>query len=468
MVYYIGISTSLADVTGISPLLWSALLFLVAVYFLRRESLSATVASALVIGIINILIIIILSVLAFPHVQSANLQYTNLPFVDGRAFDPRILELIFGVVLAAYFGHSSAGNAAKVVLRRDPGGASLIWGNVAAMATAIVLYSLWVVAVNGAIPSLELSSLTGTALTPLAARVGGIVPILGILYVILAMGMGSVHVSYGLFYQVREALPASAKRTTQFLAGLAPVFLLFLAVEWMLFTHRESFSGLLGILGILLLPIMGGIFPMLMMAASRRKGEYTARPSFGFLGSPLVLGGVYLIYVGSVFAYGLFIWEDPLQRLAAIGVGLLLLAVTVLIIRQGAFTPRAVLELRVEQDAGEDCAALRMLDAGKPVTGTFQLTYAGEERSLAGSEVEIPAFNRLTRVCIDLPSLSSRELKVWLHRITPGGNTVPLPAAVRVGSGEAARTLQPDPGSSHVILALGPGANTLEILLHAN
>jgi len=68
--------------------------------------------------------------------------------------------------------------------------------------------------------------------------------------------------SYGLFLQVREALPPGVRRTTQFLVSVAPVCLLFILVEWMFLTHRESFSGLIGIMGVLLISLLGGIFPM--------------------------------------------------------------------------------------------------------------------------------------------------------------------------------------------------------------
>ena len=417
MVFYVGVSTSLADATGISPMFWAAVLFLIAVYFLRRESLNATVASALVIGFLNILIIVILSVLAFPFIQPGNLRYVNLPFGHGQIFNPMILELVFGVVLASYFGHTSVGNAAKEVLRRDPGGRSLILGNIAAMATAIGLNSLWVIAVSGAIPSAELSSTTGTALSPLAAKIGGIVPILGVIYVILSMGMGSVHMSYGLFLQVREALPADAKRSIRFLVSLAPVFLLFILVEWLLFTNRESFSGLIGIMGVLLIPILGGIFPVLVLAASRRRGDYTPKLTFGFLGNPLVLTIVYLIYLGGVFAYGFFIWEDPVQRLMAIGVGITTLIVTYLVFRQGAFASRVVIELRVAVSDTDERATLAVVDAGKPLVGTIKSVYAREERSLKGSEIEIPSYGQLKSISVEFSSLSSKEMKVWIHRV---------------------------------------------------
>jgi amino acid permease len=460
--FYVGISVSVADITSINPLLWAALLFLIGAYFLRRESLDATVASALVIGIVNITIIIILSLLAFPHVQSENLQHMTSLFGGGQLFEPKILELIFGVVLFAYFGHTSAGNAAKVVLRRDPGGSSLIWGNVAAMMAAIALYSLWVIAVNGAIPVSELSNETGTALSPLAIKIGGSVPILGIIYIILAMGIGTVHTSYALYYQVREALPSNTKKTTQFLVSLAPIFLLFLIVEWMLFTNRESFSQLLGIVGVLLLPLLGGIFPMLMLAASRRKGDYVPKLSLGLLGNPLVLTIVYLIYLGSIFAYGLFIWDDPIERFMAIGVGIVLLLVTYLVIRQGALASRVVIELRVDiTDTGER-ASLAIIDRGKMFVGNFRFLYANGEKSLNGAQVDVPAYKQLKSIYIEFPATSSREVKVWLHRVTPEGNSEPIPATICIKDGDDTE-VQLGSNTSSVLIPLTSKINGFEI-----
>lgn len=462
---YTGLSTSLADITGISPMLWALVVFLIAFYFLRRESLNATIASALVIGTINILIIIVLSMLAFPYIQIENLQYVNLPFGNGQLFNPQILNLVFGVVLLAYFGHTTAVSAAKVVLPRDPSGKTLIWGNIMAMAVVVVLYSLWVIAVNGAIPSVELSSLAGTALSPLAEMIGGIVPILGLIYVILAMGIGIVLYSYGIFFQMREFLPSNLKRTNRFLFSLAPIVLLFIFVEWMLYTQRASFSEILGITGALLVPILGGIFPMLLLAASRRKGEYIPKPSFSFLGNPLVLAIVYLIYLGSVFVYGFFIWENPIPRLMAIGVGVMILIVTFLVIRQGLFISRVVIELRVEVSDTDERATLAIVDQGKPRDGTFTFVYANGEQSISGAEVEIPSFKQLKNIFIEFSSKSSKEMKVWLHRVTPEGNSEPIFAALQIKDDGNGATIRLDSETSQVIMPLTSQINELEITL---
>ena len=201
-----------------------------------------------------------------PHSRAAHLAYTNVPGLQGRPFEPGIPGLIFGVMLAGYFGHLSTGACARLVLRRDPSGRALIWGNIAAMATAMALSVLWVIAVNGAIAPAALAAETGTALTPLAEVAGPLVHIFGALFVVLGMGMASVHMALALRFQVREwrnGAPTSGRlawlRDAR-LGGLLdwlPVITLFLIAEWQLLTGNESFTGLLWVFAIVV-PLLAG------------------------------------------------------------------------------------------------------------------------------------------------------------------------------------------------------------------
>ncbi len=463
--YYVGISATLADISGISPLLWCVLILLASVYYLRGEGMNATVASALVIGMVNILILILLSLSAFPHIEMENLLRINLPFVDGQPFDPVIFELVFGVVLAAFFGHTSAANSAKVVLRRDPGGSALLWGNIAAMLTAIGLYSLWLVAVNGSIPAQELIETTGTALSPLGNLLGGPAPILGVVYVILAMGIGVVFMSFGLFYQVRELLPASLKKGRQFAISLAPIVLIFLLVEWLVYAGQESFSGLVSTMGAVLTPLLGGVFPILMLAASRQKGEYVPQRTFTFLGKPFLLGLVYLIYAGGVFVYGLFIWDAPLQRIVALGMGIVVLVIPVLVIRRGAFTAHAVVELKIAALDSFEHATLSLTDRGKLRTCQVYLDFGNKTETAHGTNLEISNTRELRSLRLEFPALESRTLKVWVHRVTPEGNSEVLPASIKLLRDEQAEDLQTDPRTGQSLIRLVPQASGVEISL---
>src|SRR3989440_3837272 len=213
LAYYIGFSLTLDGATAIPAEVWAGLLFLLGVYFVRQKNLHATISSALVVGAINLGLILILSVLALGHVRVENLLYVHVPFLNGRPFEPALLGLIFGVAFASYFGHFSVSSCARTVLQRDPGGRSLLWGCIAAQASAILLYILWVVAVNGAIAPQALTGFSGTALTILAHVAGPAVNVFGTILAILAMGMASIHMSLALSFTVREWVPGKFRHT---------------------------------------------------------------------------------------------------------------------------------------------------------------------------------------------------------------------------------------------------------------
>jgi amino acid permease len=209
--YYIGLPTTLERATSVPAVVWAGLLFLVGMYYLSRRSIHTTVASALLVGAINLGLILGLCLLAATHIRATNLLYVDVPFLAGGPFDPSPLQLIFGVVLLSYFGHLSTGNCARVVLQQDPSARSLIWGSVAAQLAAIVIYCGWVVTINGAVEPPMLAQQAGTALAPLADRVGPAVHVLGSVFVILAMGMGSIHLTLSLGNLVRERLPGRSR-----------------------------------------------------------------------------------------------------------------------------------------------------------------------------------------------------------------------------------------------------------------
>lgn len=657
IVYYIGFSITLADATLMPAEIWVALLFLISLYFLRSDSLNAAIASALVVGAINIGLILVLSLVAFSHVQMGNLLYLNVPFVGGQPFDPSIIELIFGIVLMSFFGHLSTSNCARSVLRRDPSARSLIWGSMTATVTAMMLYSIWVMAVNGVITPQILAEESGTALAPLAMEIGPIVHVLGSLFAVLAMGMASLHVSIGLYNLVRERLPSprqavlmlslhqgrilfhprgrakgrpslaltylgldgdaprfrlrlqlagkvhrlektianswdvaawlakfqdekgksarltlavvdadqmgarvrvdSSMRLTyeggwevaglrmadvlslpdelrslvnwmtregpvslskaaahigqdqaatqrlleslveqdlvqeerdgrtlhysvrfaprrrrelpddiwqaldesdeaptdevqseelgplqrliasigeggRFLLAVSPVALTFLVVEWLLFTNTQSFSGPISFIGAIFVSLLGGIYPMLLLVASRRKGEYVPGVTYRFLGHPLVVVGIYMLFLASIFMHGLVIWQDPVQRAGALIAGLGTLGLTVDMIRRGSFAPRAVVELRQDADEAEDDdrAIFTVTTSGRPQEAQVELGYAeGVERCRAAAG-QVDHFSALRHAAFDLTSEDVKELKVWVHRITPEGDSQPIPAIV--------------------------------------
>jgi len=669
-VYYMGFAVTLEDATPVPAPVWVPVLFVVGLYYLRRQSLTATIASALVVGAVNLGLVLALSLLAFPHAKLDNLLYVNAPFLGGRPFDSSIVALIFGVVLAAYCGHMSVGICGRLVLRRDPSARSLVWGCAAAQATAILVYCLFVLAVNGAIAPEALAEETGTALSPLAREVGPLVLALGSVYVVLGVGMVSITYALALFGLVQERLPSAPQRiiilprrrarllfeqrgrsrargglrlglvylglhdgephfrldaeragstqrldatvagrwdvlgsgtselrerfpslrgrrlklsfevldadersvrlrvnssmrlmyqgewdvaglhlgdllempdpvtelvgwvtrrgevglgevaertgrdtgaarallaplvergivaetnvtgepryaaraaerrgerlsqevwralaepeaaeatvagqqngrspgrtrlqeivlgrTGRFVIAVTPVFAAFLAAEWMVLTASGSFAGLINFVGTIVVTLLTGIFPVLLLRSSRRKGEYVPAAIYRILGNRVLLAVIYLLFLASVLLHGLVIWDDPLERAGALLAGGVTVAMTVVMARHGAFAPRANLELREEE--GGQRATFGFTVAGRPVATNVRLEYPKGEQRLYTAGAELPAFPTLRRLRFDAWSghgepTVARDLKIWAHRITAEDDSEPLPAHLQV------------------------------------
>jgi hypothetical protein len=760
LAYYTGFATFMAEVTMVPAMVWCALLFLVGLYFLRRESLNATVALALLVGAVNIGLILLLSLLAFTHVRLEYLLYVNVPFLGGRPFEPSILGLIFGVILTAYFGHMSLSNCAQVVLRRDPSARSLIWGSVAGMLTAIVLYGLWVLAVNGVVAPQDLAGLTGTALPPLAAQVGPIVTVLGGVYVILGMTISSIHTALGLVNLVRERLPsphrpvivlprqrprlvfhprgkpsgrprlgltylglvespgrapqpqfrldvqlagethslemavtdrwddtalldqlpglrqqgarlawevleaspesvrlrvtsplalayagewdttgrhvadvlelpdtprqlvqwllrrgeaslaevaahsgqderaarstlaalseqgfvrevavegqvryrpqlaphqrrqlpantwqalgvddgprrdqreqrgqrdqrgqreqrgqrgqreqreqrgqrdqmdqreqreqreqrdqtkdhglrtkdqgprtkdqrptgfrarlwaavAALGRRGRFLLAVSPAAVAFLLVEWLLSTGNASFPGPLSLIGVIVCSLLGGVFPVLLLVASRRKGEFVPGVVYRFLGQPVLLGVIYLLFLAGIFLHGLVIWQGLVERAGALLVGVLILVLTLVVVRRGAFARRMVVELRADMRAGGR-SALAIATGGQPVPAEVRLGYPQGEQHYQAASGEVPTPAALRYAICQLPVGPAKELKVWAHKVTPEGESEALPALVDVRCGDKTTRLDLKLSGGQALLPLTGEVCRLEITL---
>lgn len=438
--YYIGLSTTLGESVGLSPAIWSAILFVLVLFFLRRKSLNMTIASAMVVAVINFIVLVVIMVLALPFIKPENITYMRVPFINNVPFEVGILELIFGVVLTSFFEHAAAANAAKITLSRDPSGKSLLWGNVWALIAAIVLYSFWVVIVAGAVGAEELAATASTALSPLAELVGPYVTIMGVIYVVLGMGVNAILYSLSLFNQMREWLPrpneahGTAKSpnflqrlmdnpTTAFWVAFTPIILHFALIEWMLITNRHSFTGLMAFMGIITVPLLGGIFPVLLFIASRRKGDYLPAFFVNIMENPIVQAVIYLLFFASIAVYGLFIWQDPIQKILTILTAIGVVFISFLVIRRGAFTPRDVLEIRVDEtDNGR--AIFKLMSSGVPHPVHVTCDYGDARHTHTESDIVegiIPNFPQLEHMNIQLPETPAQELKIWTHRVTMEG-----------------------------------------------
>jgi hypothetical protein len=297
------------------------------------------------------------------------------------------------------------------------------------------------------------------------------------------MGMVTIHFSLALFNQVREWLPAQAlpdktnqvssglgrkiqglvlSRSGRFWLGFAPLGFIFLWTEWILWAGQGSFIGPLAIVGVIAVPLLGGVFPVLMLAASRRKGDYVPGWVWRFVGHPIVVMVVYLIFLAGILVYGLFIWTDPIPRLAALVAAGGVLAVTFIAIRRGAFTPRAVVELRANQ-ATHKSAVFTITSIGQPLPADIHLKYKNDEQHLYTAGGEISNFDNLNAITFHLLPTPARELKIWLHQLTPEDFSERLSGRVTVQQGQEKHEVEVAPSDGQVTLPVTGEACQIEI-----
>lgn len=478
LVYAIGFGSAVGSATGIAAEVWVGVLLAVNVAVLARGSMSATVASAILVGIVNLVLIAAICLVAAPHVDPGLLGMGPTG-AGGAPFALTDLGIVFGVILVAYFGHTSTGSAAKVVLAQDPSGRQLLRGNLAAMASVIALYVLATVTFLGVVPASRLVGYAGTPLTPLAAAVGPAVNVLGSAYVVIAIGFGSLYISLSLFNQIREWLPADrpampGRRPIRRLLGgprsrlliaLVPTLAIFLLAEALFATGTESFTGPLGILGLLSCALVGGLFPMLMVAAARRRGDIVPGVVVRAVGHPVTVAIVIAICIGQIALNGLLVWQTPVERGLAALAALAAVALVVRSWRTAAFRPRTVVQVRVDDDGAAARARLDVISDGSAVAVPVEVDTETGCTSETAAGLELGRVRALRAVALGLPSDAARELKVWVHQVTAEGDSTPLPVAVTLDDAVAPAAVRLDPMTGKGSAVLAPGVRWLRVEL---
>src|SRR5205085_8197379 len=159
-------------------------------------------------------------------------------------------------------------------------------------------------------------------------------------------------------------------------AGVAPVSGAFAVAAWMLATGSGSFAGLIGFVGVIVVSLLAGVYPVLLLASSRRRGEYTTAATGRIRGHPVVLVAIYVLSVSSVFLHGLVIWDDLPRRAGGLLAGTGILVLTAAVWKAGAFRRRLVVLVRAVADEPADRACSSMSAWGRPADGGVVLTYA--------------------------------------------------------------------------------------------
>lgn len=479
--YFVGFSATMAEATNIPSPAWAAGIFIVCFYFLRKGAFASTIAVVLITGILNVGIILLLSLLTIPHIHVENFLNAGVSHAGFASFEPSLFQLVFGVIFSAYLGHLGVANSAQIALRKDTSARSLVWGSIAAQGSLMLIYCLWVFVVNGAISPSLLAREAGTVLVPLASRIGYPSYLLGSVVMVLGIGVASIVTALGLFYLIREWLPRAIQapsvlaqevparsleatrvrvaqllpRDRRFWLSASPVLIVFVYVEWLLFTGQHSFTAPLSFLGVLAAPLIAGVFPILLLIASRAKGDRPTRCGLRWLKSPVLLTAIYAVFVVNLYMHGFVIWEHPIERLAALIAGVAVLAMPVVLMRHGVFAPRAVIELR-QDPSPATTGAFAILCNGTAVPAKVHLEYPDHGSFHSSSGEDISDFASIRRIEFQLAGHAIREVKLWVHRLTSDGDTQGIPVQLTVKSTAKSRRFDLDRGFAVVPVDNGP------------
>jgi hypothetical protein len=245
---------------------------------------------------------------------------------------------------------------------------------------------------------------------------------------------------------------------------MSPVIVVFAVTEWLIFTGTSSFTGVLAVGGLLGNSLVGGVFPVLLLVSSRRKGDLVPKVVIKLLGHPFVVALIYSLFVGTLFLHAIVIWVNPAERVAALLVGLLVLGVTIAMVRQGAFTRRLVVELKEDTRQGEKGRAVFNITAnGQPAVAEVQMSHAAHEERRHEATGEVPSLRGLRSVTFHLPATQARELKVWAHTVTPDGSSASLPAIMELHCGGNAKRFDLKLSGGQVVVPITGDACRLEI-----
>lgn len=453
IIFFLGVAGTLGGGTPTATVLWLLPFAAVVVYVLSRRSLNTTIAVTLLIVLANLLILLLIPLLALPYFRLSNL----LGGASAAAFTPTALGSTVGVLASTFLSHFVVATYGPVVLPREPSGRAWMLGSASAIVSYIVIACLWLLVINGVLSPATLSQSTGAVIIPLAAVVGSTVQLLGSLLVILSVGLTALQVALGLYYLVEERLPARGTASligrlaepVRFGLAISPILVALAVTIWLALSGMGSFTTLLGIVSVFTLPLVTGILPLLLLVATRRKGDFAPAFVLPWLGHPVLVGLLYLFSLATILIHGLYIWESWPLRLAALIGTLVLVVATVRIWQQGLLAGRTVV-IVCHDERSHGSSYVQVASNGQPLPVMMELCYRHQPQQRRAAHTELANFAALPAIALHLPATAATQLKLWLYHLAPAGPLAGLPAHLTLTDGSRTQSAVTTPAQSIV------------------
>ena len=461
---WIGLSITLTDLTDVPREIWAGVILAAVILMLLRGS-KVALSTVAVFGIAATVLVLVASVLALAHAGPGDLSHADVPLGGGPAELDGTLGAALGVILMQYIGSVYLIGIHRAAASSDPAGRDLAAGAFVGTILVTLIVGLWLVAASAAVPAADLHGISGTAMGPLVDEIGPAMGVIGGLAALLLLGMNVNRASTAVHQLALERLP---ERRWRQVAALVPVLLVFAVAETLLDLGDVSFTSVLTICGLVTNFIVGGVFPMLLVLAARRRAELVPARTWRWIGAPPVVWAIVAGCLGALVFVGLAVLDDWGSRSAALAAAALGAATVLWADRRGSFRARCVVEL-IDDRRGAGEARWALVSNGRPLDADVELGYEGAApRSVRGSDGPVENPDALRTITVRGKDGSDvKEIAIWGQRVDADGAPVPIAATatVRAGRDGAATALRLDPDGRSPDLELPPGPWSVELLL---
>jgi hypothetical protein len=203
--------------------------------------------------------------------------------------------------------------------------------------------------------------------------------------------------------------------------------------------------------------VLAAINGLIMGAIARAAQNSLVRSEDAYLGVLTVP------LLASLFVHGMVIWQYPTSFLLGAPVSLLMLAIPLVLIRQGIFNARTVLELRQDTRADQQ-STFALTSNGRPLAAQVCLSYARGAIHLqtsAGTVFNAPSLHFASFL---LPTRATRELCVSAHQITANGRYEGLPVLLEINNGGETKQFDLNLTNGRVLLPLTGKMCSLKVI----
>ncbi len=321
---YVGLSVTLAILTGLPRVAIGAVAFTMVAILLLRGGLKISPSIGASLGLVCLPILLAVGLIA---AVSGGGGLGGFGELDGAS-----MGALIGVTVMLYISNVYVVGIAREVLPEQHDGRALIRGSAIGTMVLTVIAGLWLVATSLALEPDQLSGQTGTVLGPLAGELGAVVTVLSTALTLLILGLGIERTSVAVMRLAAERMPGDHAR----FAAFAPLAVCVVG-EVLLAADAVTFSEIFAVTGVATNIVLAIAVPAMLVLASRNSGDLDSAISVPLLGRPWAVGGVVVLAALSLVLFATVLADSALLRIAAAVSLAALTATTGLALRSGAF-----------------------------------------------------------------------------------------------------------------------------------